>query len=89
MDLEISAKVASSSLLPRTCISPEVQGRPRGKVITFWEERNCPQPGRANVFFLFFLSVDVVVGVDVVGCWLLLNDKGRGENTKEGRMWQM
>jgi len=27
VDLEISAKVASSSLLPRTCISPEVQGR--------------------------------------------------------------
>lgn len=27
IDLEVSAKVAASSLLPRTCISPEVQGR--------------------------------------------------------------
>lgn len=27
VDLEVSAKVAASSLLPRTCISPEMQGR--------------------------------------------------------------
>lgn len=27
LDVEISAKVAASSLLPRTCVSPELQGR--------------------------------------------------------------